>query len=440
MEALAIYFLKSALYMALFTGVYWLFLRNETFYRFNRIFLLSGLSCSVLLPLYTFTYEIKLMPMETAVTDVAPVVLAMPDRFNWTSLLLMVYIAGGCFLLLRHIIGLYKIRKTALMHKYTLLKGCLIVETPVFRSSFSVFNCIIINSSADTSAAEKKLILEHELAHVEQRHWADLLICQLFCAFQWFNPLAWIYLNLVKQNHEYLADQAVLEQGNSAAVYRAALINHGLGVPVFALASSFSRYDHLKRVNMMMKPASARVRKFSVLLMLPAIALFLWAFAEPQFIVEQQIVKEKRKENKQQKPAKGPKFVNEKPVMADEKQGSSVIIKNRPVRKKPVLWQKEYEKTVQPTTAPDSAEKRGVQSSFVLNGLPAKSQPLMLLDGIEFHAGLANIKPEEIEAVHVLKGATALAEYGERGRNGVIRITSKKSGLLMKTGLDSRTD
>src|SRR5690349_19375216 len=99
MEALVIYFLKSALYMALFTSVYWLFLKNETFYRFNRIFLLSGLSCSVLLPLYTFTYQIKLLPMETAVADVAPVALAMPDRFNWTSLLLMVYIAGGCSLL-----------------------------------------------------------------------------------------------------------------------------------------------------------------------------------------------------------------------------------------------------------------------------------------------------------------------------------------------------
>lgn len=437
MEALAIYFLKSALYMALFTGVYWFFLKNETFYRFNRIFLLSGLLCSVLLPLYTFTYEVKLMPMETAVGGALPLDIAAPDSFNWINLLLMVYTAVVCILLFRHLTGLYKIKQIALQHNHTHLKGCLIIETPAFRSSFSVFNCIIINSSADTPAAEKKLILEHELAHVKQLHWADLLICQLFCAFQWFNPLAWVYLNLVKQNHEYLADQAVLEKGNSAAVYRAVLINHSLGVPVFALASSFSRYDHLKRVKMMMKPASAAVKKFSVLLMLPALACFLWAFAEPEFVVEQQIVKEKRKENRQQKPARGPKFVNEKPVLTNEKQASSDVTKNKSVRKKPVSWQRGQDvKTVQPNMAQDSSERRGAPS-FVLKGMSLKSQPLVLLDGIEINLGLAGIKPEDIEAINVLKSASAIAAYGEKGRNGVIQIISKKSGLQQKTGLDA---
>ncbi|MNL20935.1 TonB-dependent Receptor Plug Domain protein [compost metagenome] len=70
----------------------------------------------------------------------------------------------------------------------------------------------------------------------------------------------------------------------------------------------------------------------------------------------------------------------------------------------------------------------------MLNGVPAASQPLMLLDGIEISYSLANIKSEDIEAIHVLKGASALAAYGEKGRNGVVQIISKKSGLRAKTG------
>lgn len=433
MEALLTYFLKSALYIMLFAGVYWFFLKNETFYRFNRFFLLAGLACALLLPLYTLTYEIQLIAVQAAAAEDGGGVAAAEYRGPyWTNTLLFVYAAGALFLLMRHGMGLYKIRKTALKYAPIRLNGCRIIETPRFGASFSVFNCIIIDNSAETSAVEKKLIMEHELAHVKQHHWADLLICQLFCAFQWFNPLAWIYLHLIKQNHEFLADEVVLKKGNSAAVYRATLINHSLGTPVFALASSFSRYGQLKRVKMMLKPASAATKKLVALLVLPALAFCLWAFAEPRFIMEEAIAQEQ--EVKQEKPGRGPKFVNEKPLLTEKKEPRSKTVKTRSGIRKQTAPAKQPEiKIVHPVSLPDSAEKK-TDRPFMLNGVPAASQPLMLLDGIEISYSLANIKPEDIEAINVLKGTSALAAYGERGRNGVIQIISKKSGLRVKTG------
>ncbi|HEX8357304.1 MAG TPA: SusC/RagA family TonB-linked outer membrane protein, partial [Segetibacter sp.] len=67
----------------------------------------------------------------------------------------------------------------------------------------------------------------------------------------------------------------------------------------------------------------------------------------------------------------------------------------------------------------------------------ASSQPLYVVDGIQINAGeltrlattsnvLANINPDDIESVSVLKDAAATAIYGSRGGNGVIVITTKR--------------
>src|SRR5690606_34089647 len=50
--------------------------------------------------------------------------------------------------------------------------------------------------------------------------------------------------------------------------------------------------------------------------------------------------------------------------------------------------------------------------------------PLILVDGIE--STFANINPEDIEQMSVLKDASATAVYGVRGANGVILITTKR--------------
>jgi len=53
--------------------------------------------------------------------------------------------------------------------------------------------------------------------------------------------------------------------------------------------------------------------------------------------------------------------------------------------------------------------------------------PLILLDGKEIsQEEMSQVKPENIERVDVLKDAAATSAYGERGKNGVILVSSKK--------------
>ncbi|MCB9027556.1 MAG: carboxypeptidase-like regulatory domain-containing protein [Bacteroidales bacterium] len=103
------------------------------------------------------------------------------------------------------------------------------------------------------------------------------------CAVQWFNPAAWIYARLVRQNHEYLADEEALQRSSDPAVYRAVLLNQIAGSPVIDLGNFFSYSLNKKRFLMMKNKISSPYRKLRVLLILPVAALVLFAFAKPEY-------------------------------------------------------------------------------------------------------------------------------------------------------------
>ena len=77
---------------------------------------------------------------------------------------------------------------------------------------------------------------------------------------------------------------------------------------------------------------------------------------------------------------------------------------------------------------------RSIQSSnnalFVVDGVPVdNSTPGQVgndFSGYNGSDGVANINPDDIESINVLKGAAASVLYGSRAANGVILITTKK--------------
>ncbi len=60
------------------------------------------------------------------------------------------------------------------------------------------------------------------------------------------------------------------------------------------------------------------------------------------------------------------------------------------------------------------------------NTLNAGSSPLIVLDGTIYYGALADINPNDIETVDVLKDASAAAVYGAKAASGVIQVTTKK--------------
>ncbi len=56
----------------------------------------------------------------------------------------------------------------------------------------------------------------------------------------------------------------------------------------------------------------------------------------------------------------------------------------------------------------------------------ASNAPLYVVDGIPYDASIANLNPDDIENITVLKDAASTSLYGSRAANGVIMITTKK--------------
>ncbi len=65
-----------------------------------------------------------------------------------------------------------------------------------------------------------------------------------------------------------------------------------------------------------------------------------------------------------------------------------------------------------------------------IGSMNASNAPLYVVDGIPYDGYMSAINPNDIEAISILKDASASALYGARGANGVVIITTKKG----KTG------
>jgi len=76
-----------------------------------------------------------------------------------------------------------------------------------------------------------------------------------------------------------------------------------------------------------------------------------------------------------------------------------------------------------------TSSKPGATMQIRIRGqrsLNASNDPLLVLDGIPFPGSIADINPNDIRSVDILKDASATAIYGSRGANGVILITTNR--------------
>ncbi|GAB3267219.1 hypothetical protein GCM10027347_35820 [Larkinella harenae] len=76
------------------------------------------------------------------------------------------------------------------------------------------------------------------------------------------------------------------------------------------------------------------------------------------------------------------------------------------------------------------------------SGLDPKAQPLYVVDGkkVEPEEFNSTIKPQDIGSINVLKDASATAEYGEEGKNGVLLVTTRQKALGEKIRQAGRVD
>jgi hypothetical protein len=285
MEAFALYIIKSISWLTGFIIVFALFLRNERYFMLNRIYLVAGILASLFCPFISVHYLVEFPVMERVIPVLQDSSVISTGKHFGSGLAVMVifllYLSGIMLVIYRAYRQNKSIIKIISKTKNSTGYPEKLIRTADYESSFSYFSYIFINPSVSDDEARE--IMNHEMVHIRQMHWIDLVLARVLCTIQWFNPLVWIYIRYIRQNHEYLADEGALQLSSDPAIYRAALINQAMGIHVAGLANSFNQSLTKKRFDMMKKIISSPYRKFKFFLVIPVSAFILYVFATPVY-------------------------------------------------------------------------------------------------------------------------------------------------------------
>lgn len=484
MTPFLLYIGRSSLYLALFYAFFLLVMRRTTFFRLNRILLLAGTVVCFLLPMLRLrSVEVPFL-MAGSLTEAAsePALTAGPSAASPFPYLELLYILGFLTVLGWTAVAMVRMYRTIRKGAATRLEdGTKLVLTEADIPSFSWGRTIVMSRK---DSEQNPVIRLHEEAHIHKAHTLDILLFTAVTLVQWFNPLVWITLSELKLLHEYEADDAVLNHGIDATQYQLLLVRKAVGDKRFTLANGFQHAKLKNRIDMMLQAPSSGWKRLSWLAILPFLAgtMFL---CNP---VRAKVVSADLPETvlPETAPAALPdttkglpysqvevkptfqggnagefaKWVNENlkypqtakdaevqgrvvaqfVVGSDGKVGDVKILRGvhpdldaevvRVISSSPD-WTPGYVKgePVKVTyTFPVVFKTRGdaaPETNIIqVRGEKADSV-LVIMDGKE-GPKLKDINPETIESMNVLKGETAIEKYGQKGRHGVIEITSKK--------------
>jgi len=288
------YLIESGISLSLFALVYFLFLRKETFFHVNRWFLLVSVVFSAVLPLLHIPFyaakpvmldEVTVTPyvnLLSTITIYGNDITTGAERFvlNY-SVLGYVYLVGVAFFAIKLLVQLGMIVRLLVSNEVITEGKNKLVFLDRELSPFSFLNYIFVSRNLHETKGWEKMI-EHEQQHISQGHTVDVLVLEVIAIFQWFNPFFWMFRRALRENHEFLADQAVIAHGTAPSWYKQILVNQYVGDQI-VIANNFN-YSLIKtRIKMMSKIKSGKITYAKIMLGVVLAASLTASFAfEPK--------------------------------------------------------------------------------------------------------------------------------------------------------------
>ena len=445
MIAFAYYLLKMFVCSGLLFCYYQLSLRNKLFHQWNRFYLLAAVVLSLVIPCIQLNIwsaenesssNIKFLRVVYSADNYVAGVTASRTVFSTDQWLFILYGLFSAAVLVIFILALIKIYVIIRSNSVMTIDDIKFVNTEEKNAPFSFLNYVFWNRQIDLKSSSGEHIFQHELVHVREKHSWDTLFLQLILAAFWCNPFFWLIKKELRMIHEFIADKKSVGQSDAHAF--ATMILHTIYPQHYThLTNQFFHQSIKRRLAMLTKSNNPKLSYFSRVLALPLVAVLVLAFTI------------KQKNNT----AKDVSTVNI-PLVID-----TVAVKQptafRAYRDKSIQWV--YNDSVGKKIPWKAAEKMGFvvkeeefQKNF--NGgakqyiesklkLPASQlfadtavddNPLIVMDGKEL--GKKNsinlnhiISVDKVESIDILKGQSAIAKYGEKGKDGVIEIRTKNA-------------
>jgi len=262
---------------------------NRKTYRFNRYYLITALILPFIIPLLSLPeWTLPAMSIQSA-TFVPVLQEAFVDipvtntllhenvtaNYSWGFMLPLVYFLITCILSIRLILSLKVFIKSILNAEYRNRGRARLIYTNGKFTPYTILRYIFIPRNQPFSDD----IISHEMSHVKQWHTLDIFLVEFLQVFCWFNPALPFYRKAIMLNHEYLADESVVNSGVDRNEYlRTLLAVCDNNNPI--LSHKFNKCSTIKkRVKMMMKKNSKTGQLFSILTVVPMFAISLFLFA-----------------------------------------------------------------------------------------------------------------------------------------------------------------
>lgn len=287
------FLIKSSLSLLVFLCFYHLVLEREKTHHFNRFYLLFSLVYSLLvIPFLSFEI-IKIVPVEATFE---PITTQIPSteipknemeiiqgsttvKIDYTPYILgVVYVLPTLLLLgrfgknIRKLILKKKSNPTIHYHNAHLV----LVKDKTLPHTF--LNSIFINIEDYHNQTIEDELYTHELAHVTQKHTWDILFIEFLKAVFWFNPILILYKKAIQLNHEFLADQSIVEKHNNIPLYQNLLLQKSSNLKTTYLASNLNYEVTKKRLIMMTRKTSKVRATANTLAVFPLIACLTLLF------------------------------------------------------------------------------------------------------------------------------------------------------------------
>ncbi|GGG39817.1 M56 family metallopeptidase [Bizionia arctica] len=275
------YIIQAIAFQLFFLIVYDAFLKKQTFFNWNRAYLLITATLSFVLPIIKIEMFKNIVPQQYIITlpevfigKQNPIVLDevliegvnQASSFSWSWMYLFYIGSTIAFAFFAYkLINIFRLIYNNEKHVESNLK---IVNLENSRDAFSFFNYIFMGMQLENE--ERDTILKHELVHVKQKHSFDMLFFEILRILFWFNPFIYMYQNRISVVHEFIADAEAVKHNKKQ--YYQNLLSQVFNAQQVSFINPFFKQSLIKkRIVMLQKSKSKQVQLVRYALLIPMV-------------------------------------------------------------------------------------------------------------------------------------------------------------------------
>ncbi|WP_335973578.1 M56 family metallopeptidase [Gaetbulibacter jejuensis] len=302
------YILKSSACLLVLLLFYKLILERENMHQLKRFYLLFATVLGFTIPFITITTYVE--PTYTLGTFQPPLLepvfypeTTQPTEQNtnfWPILLWSIYGIGVLLFLVKFMVNLTKLIVKIKTNPKLKSKNIINVLINNLEIPHTFLSYIFLNKTKFENNQIPEEVLLHEHTHATQKHSLDILFIELLQIAFWFNPIIYFLKKDIKLNHEYLADQAVLQQGTQINTYQHLLLAFSSTHGGNELTNAINYSSIKKRLTVMKTQTSSTKKWIKTLVVLPLLAILIFGFSKKEEVVKEvtPLITENNYENK----------------------------------------------------------------------------------------------------------------------------------------------